>query len=529
MLSEKEKAIEYLMVNGFSFNSLKNFYWRRLKFREKEIHLRIVLSQKFPLEYPNFYVDQKDWFLKYPHIEKNKEYGFNICYVVSEDKVANFDGTQLIKMELEKIYQVIKGYENNTFNKKDFLEEFDSYWGENSIYMDVQSVLEEPTMIDILEVDKFKHVVTTDIDKTKVIFENMHLEIQKETKVIFLPFFDKFIYPFPKTKKEVLKIIETLGYKTFLEENIEQSDLKIVFSFKIDNHTHYGAFKFTKPYMQLLIDSEIIPIGIRRIDRDRIFSRAGNKLTSSIAKIPREVTIVGCGSLGASLAFKLAKSGIKKFVFVDYDILSINNIGRHICGMKYIRSKKVNALKSFLLEQFPDLEIEAIVKNGIECLDRLSQTDLIISAVGSEGEGFEQLILQMKHSKNKEIFIPPVVLTWFESAIAGQVILIKETDIDDFPVFLEKVSILDKSKKNELTKLDMGCNSSYTPYAFIDAENTVLHAALLITKYIDTLGKVDEEIYTIFNDTEQYNSYLLDKYKKIPPYTIQKQKLKDLV
>jgi len=124
MLKKKEKAIEYLIANGFSFNSLKNFYWKRLKFKRNEIHLRIVLSQKFPLEYPKFYVDQEDWFLTYPHIEKHKEYGFNICYIESEDKVAIFDGIELIKRELEKIYHVIKGYEKDTFNKKDFLEEY---------------------------------------------------------------------------------------------------------------------------------------------------------------------------------------------------------------------------------------------------------------------------------------------------------------------------------------------------------------------------------------------------------------------
>jgi len=529
MMNEKEKAIEYLMANDFSFNSLKNFYWRRLEFKGKEIHLRVVLSKKFPFEYPKFYVDQKDWFLTYPHIEKKKKYGFNICYVDSEDKVAIFDGIQLIEREVEKIYEVIKNYENDAFNKQDFLEEFDSYWGENSIYMDVQTILEEPNIIDLLEVQKFKHVVTTDIDNTKVILENMHLEIQKEKKVIFLPFFNEFTYPFPRTKNEVLKIIETLGYKTFLEENIEQVDLKVVFSFKIDKHTHYGAFKFVKPYKQYLIDCEIIPISIRRIDRDRVFLRGGNEITSNIAKIPTEVTIVGCGSLGASLAFKLAKSGIKRFVFIDSDILMVSNIGRHICGMKYINEFKVNALKSFLIEQFPDLEIETISKNAIECLDRLIQTDLIISAVGSEGEGFEQLLLQSKHSKNKGISIPPIVITWFESAVAGQIVLLKETDIDDFPVFLEKITVLEKFKKDKLIKLDMGCNSSYSPYAFIDAENTVLHASLLITKYIASFGEVDEVVYTVFNDTEQYNDYLLEDYKKIPSYTILKQKLEDVL
>ena len=206
----------------------------------------------------------------------------------------------------------------------------------------------------------------------------------------------------------------------------------------------------------------------------------------------------------------------------------MEEVGAYL-GMRYLNKYKVIALKAFLLEQFPDLEIEAIEKNAIECLDTLTKTGLIISAVGSEGEGFEQLLLQLKHSKNKNISIPPIVLTWFEDAIAGQIVLLKETDIDDFPVFLEKVTVLEKSKKEALTKLDMGCNSSYSPYAFIDAENTVLHVSLLVTKYIASLGEIDEIVYTVFNDTEQYNDYLSEDYKKVPPYTIRKQKLEDVL
>ncbi len=527
-LGEKEKAIEYLMANDFLFNELKGFYWKKLQFDQKDIYLRIVLFEQFPLMYPKFYVDQKDWYLKYPHIEKDKEYGFNICYVDSENKVALFDGEELISRELNKIYQIIKSYENNSFNTKDFLEEFDSYWGESSIYLDVRTDIREPKIINLLQVEKFKQLTTADIEKTKLLLQNMNLEISREEEIIFLPFFDKFTYPFPKTKSEILKIVEDLGYKTFLEEHIDRSNLKVVFSFKIDEHTHYGALKFSKPYKQVLVDSEIVPIRVKRIDRDRIFSRGGDDKTLNISKTPIEVTIIGCGSLGASLALKLAKSGIKNFVLIDPDILTINNIGRHICGMKYINQFKVDALKIFLLEQFPDLEIEAISKNGIECLDSISQTGIIISAVGSEGEGFEQLVLQMKHSKNK-FFTMPIVLTWFESGIAGQVVLVKETDIDDFPVFIDKVTVLEGSTKDKLTKLDMGCNSSFSPYAFIDAENTVLHASLLITNFISSIGKMDEEVWTIFNDTIQYKEYLKDEYKDIDAYSIQKQKLKDVI
>ncbi|BCD67601.1 ThiF family adenylyltransferase [Nitratiruptor sp. YY09-18] len=529
LLQEKEKAKEFLQKNNFKFNKIKNFFWKKLKFKYKTIFLRIILPEKFPLEYPKFYIDQEEWYLKYPHIEKNKKFGLNICYIENNEKTALFDGMLLIKIALEKIYKIIQNYENNTFDKKDFLNEFDSYWGEKFIYLDAQRILNEPKIINLLEVQKLKEIATTDIEKTKKALKNMKLKILNQKKIIFLPFFDKFTYPFPKTKSAILDIINTLGYKYFLEKYIEHSELKVIFSFKIDDHLHYGAFQFQKPYKQYLIDPEIIPIGIRRIDRNRIFSRGGNFITQKIAETSIEVAIIGCGSLGGSLAFKLAKSGVKKLLLIDYDILTESNIARHICGMRYINEPKVKALKDFLLEQFPDMEIEIFPSNAIECLDRLTQTNLIVSAVGSEGEIFEQLLFQLKHSKNSKIYIPPVVLTWFEGPVAGHAVLIKETDINELSIFFKKISVIENSKKKLLTLLDIGCNSLYSPYAFIDAENVVLHTSLLITDYIKSLGEIEETVITIFNNTNLYNDYLKTEYKNISPYTIQKYKLKEIL
>ena len=42
----------------------------------------------------------------------------------------------------------------------------------------------------------------------------------------------------------------------------------------------------------------------------------------------------------------------------------------------------------------------------------------------------------------------------------------------------------------------------YTPYAFIDAENTVNHLARLVTSYISKKGKIQEEVWTVLGDIE---------------------------
>lgn len=526
---ERDKAVRYLLENGFIYHKYKEFYWITKKFKETNFELRINLPDLFPVEYPKFFVGSTDWFLKYPHIERYKsKLGEGICHVDNDEKVPVFDGAKLIENELNKVLSIIKDYESGSFNTDEFLDEFNSYWGDEHVYLDLLNETYEPRLFDILTVKYFKTLITTEISETRIMLSNLGLEIEKERKILFLPLTDKFRYPFPRTESAMLALIESAGFRELLNQSIKRRSYYVIFSFNIGEHLHYGACKFSKLINSPFVKSKLTTIMVSRIDRARVFSRGGNKAVSSISQLPIKIAIVGCGSLGSSLALKLAKSGVRNFLLIDPDSLKVDNIGRHICGMKYIGQKKVNALKQFLLEQLPDLKISTETKNATECLEELSNSNLIISAVGSEGESFEHLVTQLKLEKNKLLTIP-VIFTWFDSGVAGKVMLVKDTDITDFSGFIKKIGVLEESKKEELVKLDVGCNSSYSPYAFIEAENTVLHAALLVTKYISTGGAMDEEVWTIYNDCEKYNEFLKEEYKGVDSYSITKKKLQNLL
>lgn len=62
------------------------------------------------------------------------------------------------------------------------------------------------------------------------------------------------------------------------------------------------------------------------------------------------VGIAGCGGLGSNCAFMLARSGVRNFVIVDYDVVDASNLNRQFffedqLGMEKVRVCKENLLR----------------------------------------------------------------------------------------------------------------------------------------------------------------------------------------
>ena len=69
------------------------------------------------------------------------------------------------------------------------------------------------------------------------------------------------------------------------------------------------------------------------------------------------VLIAGCGSGGGQVALQLAMSGVSNFVLVDMDTLEIENVIRHVCGIRYRGWAKTKALADVLKDRNPDIRI----------------------------------------------------------------------------------------------------------------------------------------------------------------------------
>ena len=70
------------------------------------------------------------------------------------------------------------------------------------------------------------------------------------------------------------------------------------------------------------------------------------------------VHIIGCGSVGSTVAENLARSGVTKFTLWDFDTVEAHNIVNQMFRQKDINRPKVEALKDIILEINPDAEAD---------------------------------------------------------------------------------------------------------------------------------------------------------------------------
>lgn len=72
------------------------------------------------------------------------------------------------------------------------------------------------------------------------------------------------------------------------------------------------------------------------------------------------VLIVGCGSGGGNVALQLVMSGIRQLTLIDNDILEPENVIRHVCGLRYVGQRKVDALADVLRDRNPNVSLTTL-------------------------------------------------------------------------------------------------------------------------------------------------------------------------
>lgn len=66
--------------------------------------------------------------------------------------------------------------------------------------------------------------------------------------------------------------------------------------------------------------------------------------------------IIGCGSVGSTIAENLARLGVTKFVLYDFDIVEAHNIANQMFVNSDIKKNKVDATKRIILDINPEAE-----------------------------------------------------------------------------------------------------------------------------------------------------------------------------
>lgn len=123
---------------------------------------------------------------------------------------------------------------------------------------------------------------------------------------------------------------------------------------------------------------------------DRLFTRI-ERLFDVKAFAQLSVMIAGCGSGGSQVAQFLAMSGLRNFVLVDNDELQIENVIRHVCGIRYIGWRKTSALADILRDRNPQVEITEIDLDllswkGLQ--ETINNVDVVVVGTDSESSRY---------------------------------------------------------------------------------------------------------------------------------------------
>jgi len=168
--------------------------------------------------------------------------------------------------------------------------------------------------------------------------------------------------------------------------------------------------------------SEVIRSSVQRADARWIHGRGQDARTESL--LGSTILIIGCGSVGAPVACKLAQAGVGHLILVDSDNLSWPNVGRHPLGATEVGRNKAEALAERLQSDFPHLRIEYRPHNLFAILAAepglLDTADLIVVATGSWAA--ENAINRWHVASGR---LKPVLYGWTEAhACAGHAVAI---------------------------------------------------------------------------------------------------------
>lgn len=198
----------------------------------------------------------------------------------------------------------------------------------------------------------------------------------------------------------------------------------------------------------------------------------------------RKVVICGCGSLGASIARLLAQAGIGTLHLIDGDKLASHNASRHLLGVGYTGAKKVEALRTLLLNDFPHMQdVTAHYKNieklSEEELELIQKADVIVSAgITILGDLY---LDDWRRASNTNLVH---VCTWAEAfAIAGHAVALFGTDtindmFDDNMEVSFRLCDIPPTANHMVTMA--GCGDTFQPHGAVELQSTVNIAARFV-------------------------------------------------
>ncbi len=509
--------------NGHSNNSehdLNKIYLLRCKYMGDIWKLLIIVPEDFPYSLPAIFLEDCENYKPMGHVEWN---GL-ICYKDSQGLV--IDRRKSKEVLHGCLYEALSTLHENSSDEHRFelQMEFEAYWESSSKKRVKTWCLVEPSD-KIKEIKSFRHkfskksknkkskqdkiknpdewtaIVDSDHENLdyhpiKSLIENKHsysaIYIPLAVPIDLPSFKSNLIHSdfITKIKKAVNDDI-WINALAWARKQKWRSNHLLVFSHpKPDGTSAMWCVEFSRsdtaihPLISTNTNWKTEAVPIRRHSRDYLLIRGG----STDTLINKKILIIGCGSVGGTIAFQLARSGIGEIDLADPDVFEAENLYRHVLGASMLFEESYNkALQlAFLLRRdIPYLKSQFFRKRLLQFLENkevLSRYDLIIVATGSFTH---ELVFNEKLREFADV--PSTIYAWQDGfGVGGHAIRVNNIQHGCLECLYTTLNGRMLHPKTSFIKQGQtiskhlgGCSGVFTPYSFNDATQTAILASQL--------------------------------------------------
>lgn len=499
------RNINVLKENTFNACSYELIFKSDLVVDENnQIPIVVCIPEKWNQNLIDVYVEKIYEISFLPHIDNKGK----LCLFETEGILIDWDLPGILFQSLFRAYSILKAGISGK-NRGDFIEEFELYWSqlpEGRITHFVVPETESSQTVKcilktVLQRKKEKQSKYLKRLNSSAIYVGKSSESLKRWKLsnetilnaaYFVVSPQNYIFP-PDIRKPV-----SLNYLNNLLKNVPKQDVSKILSglsrnkvilFAIKQPTgitnYIGFFvkggRLEKQQEKYVLNNvELLqPLVVIRADKKYLLKRTSEK-ESEINK--KKILVAGCGSIGGHLICELARAGYEDITIVDDDILTEENIFRHVLGMEYVSKYKCVALEEYIRKNIPEVSVKSLVEKFEDAVMEedleLISFDLIISATGNHNLNRWINSFVMEHRIHT-----PVIYAWNEIYGIGNHVAYFEYNNEACYECLfgrneENGELYDKSSYcasgQKITENAGGCGKNYVPYGDVNSLKTVL-------------------------------------------------------
>lgn len=395
--------------------------WRlNVEFSDGERQLDVLVGQHFPFEPPCIALVGAPAFLTWPHVERDG----GLCLLSKSSEVDSRQPQAVVDHLLREAVRLVQDLIDGK-RKEEFDDEFLTYWSNDvrPSTLPVRSLLNPtpPSRVVYAWLGKsFYLIAETAEDASRWLSNRLQSTEAPQFAPAAVIWLNRVLRPsdFPGTVAECRRLAEEAGAESLqlLEQLLiaKEQDALVVFGMKTRNGPCFAAVVIPPPQetgrhlersvnpLQRGFRPGKVPAALKlkrhlgmalanrlavdRFDASWVHGRDQNVDLPNL--VAAKVAILGCGSLGSTVANMLAQAGVGRFLLVDPEYLAASNTGRHVLGSPFVDKSKAESLANVLRKNWPHIQEMSAHQKSWRYLteleaDPLEECNVIVSAMGS--------------------------------------------------------------------------------------------------------------------------------------------------